>query len=174
MDAVDANPRRPRTGYIDGYRNCDSGCERAGCLDCYDLSGLAARKGGGDVRDYWAKRMDQLRENLATVEFVISVDEAVGLNERARVATISTPTKILPQEGSVGKREQLFLAVRIPPLMHAEFDTLFWPKRYPCVDLGRSRGSQREPKATQYRGQTKDSFSHGRCTHENRFRTANT
>ena len=121
-----------------------------------------------------AKRMDQLRENLATVEFVISVDEAVGLNERARVATISTPTKILPQEGSVGKREQLFLAVRVPQLMHAEFDTLFWPKSYPCVDLGRSRGSQREPKAAQYRGQTKDSFSHGRCTHENRFRTANT
>src|SRR5258707_13644054 len=114
MDAVDASLRRLQRGYIDGFRGCDSDGERGGCLGCYDLSGLAARKGGGDVRDYWATRMDQLRENLATVEFVPSVDEAVGLDERARVATISTPTKIFPQEASVGKREQLFLAVRTP------------------------------------------------------------
>jgi len=104
--------------------------------------------------------MDQLPENLATVEFVPSVDEAVGLDERARVAHYLYPDKNFATGRLSGKREQLFLAVQIPPLMHAEFDTLFWPKSYPCVDLGRSRGSQREPKAAQYRGQTKDSFSH--------------
>jgi hypothetical protein len=37
---------------------------------------------------------------------------------------------------------------------------LFWPERDPCVDLGRSNGSQREPEASQHRGQTKDGFNH--------------